>query len=79
MAQGWRRFPGRILLAICGDDLTAREFLEHSGSDPQWQGLLGREGVFRVDLPDADHTLSEPSARQRFEDSVCHWLAAPSR
>jgi exosortase A-associated hydrolase 1 len=76
MAQAWRRFPGRILLAICGDDLTAQEFIEHSSVDPHWQGLLGRDGVHRLELPDADHTLSEPSARQRFEESMCRWLAA---
>jgi exosortase A-associated hydrolase 1 len=76
MAQAWRRFPGRILLAISGGDLTAREFLEHSSTDQHWQGLLGGKAVHRLDLPDADHTLSDPAARQRFEDSVCRWLAA---
>lgn len=76
MAQAWQRFPGRILLAICGDDLTAQEFIDHSGADPHWQGLLSRDGVQRLELPDADHTLSEPSARQRFEESMCRWLAA---
>jgi len=40
MAEGLRSFDGPVLLALSGNDLTAREFLTHAEHDPDWRGLL---------------------------------------
>ncbi|MFY9510543.1 MAG: hydrolase 1, exosortase A system-associated, partial [Rubrivivax sp.] len=75
MARAWRNFRGRTLLVICGDDLTAQEFIEHSERDAAWRGLVDGAGVQRLDLADADHTLSQRSPRLAFETTLCRWLA----
>jgi exosortase A-associated hydrolase 1 len=74
MAQGWRRFDGAILLVLCGNDFTAREFLDGCATLPDWQGLVERRGVTRLDVPEADHTFSTSAARQVVEDGVRGWL-----
>jgi len=74
MASAWRRFDGRILLALSSDDLTAREFVEHASSAPEWRGLLEGARVRRLELAGADHTLSEPKAQAAFEDAFGRWL-----
>jgi exosortase A-associated hydrolase 1 len=76
MADAWRAFPGRILLLLSGQDLTAQEFSEHARSDPAWSGLLSRATVQREWLDDADHTLSTPQPRERMEQLTLRWLAA---
>jgi uncharacterized protein len=75
MARGWRAFEHGILLALSGNDLTAQEFVEHAAGAPSWRGLLQRPQVARVELPGADHTLSEPAAQRRFEEAVLGWLS----
>jgi len=62
MASAWREFGGPILLIISGMDLTAKEFLDHANSDPDWRGLLSQSKVQRVNLPEADHTFSKQAA-----------------
>jgi exosortase A-associated hydrolase 1 len=75
MARAWQRFEGRILLVLSGDDLTAREFIEYVTTAKAWRGLLAGPRIERVDLPGADHTLSDPGARERFEQALLGWLA----
>lgn len=75
MALSWRRFKGPILLVLSGEDLTAKEFLEHADAAPDWQGLLSLPGVSRVDIAAADHTLSTSSAQAEFESAMISWLA----
>lgn len=75
MASSWRTFSGRVLLLLSEDDLTAREFLEHSQTSPAWQGLVERPQVERVTLAGADHTLSAPESLLACEQAVRRWLA----
>jgi exosortase A-associated hydrolase 1 len=58
MLEGLKRFRGRVTLVLSGQDLTAKEFLEHVGSTPGWRGVLLPSRTQRVDLPEADHTFS---------------------
>lgn len=74
MAQGWHGFDGPILLVLCGEDFTAREFLEGVATLPPWGGALTRPGVLRLDVPGADHTFSSSSARDAVEHQVRRWL-----
>jgi uncharacterized protein len=75
MSKAWRSFKGPILLVLSGQDLTAKEFLEHAGSAEDWRGLLALQGVTRVDIDAADHTLSTYQAQSAFEAAVLDWLA----
>ena len=76
MRRGFAAFPGRVLIVLSGDDLTAREFLEVVNMDPQWQETLSAARVDRVDIPDADHTFSRFSSRQNVEQTTLSWLAS---
>jgi exosortase A-associated hydrolase 1 len=74
MANGLRRFGGPVLLALSGDDLTAKEFVEYTSRDPAWRGVLARSGVSHVELPVADHTFSCALWRGWLEDQTLAWL-----
>jgi exosortase A-associated hydrolase 1/exosortase A-associated hydrolase 2 len=72
MARAWQRFQGATLLLLSGEDLTAKEFLEHIRHAPAWQGALQKPHVVRQDEPQADHTFSD----RRFDAVVArHTLA----
>ncbi len=75
MARGWRRFRGDILLICSGDDLTAREFVDHAARDAEWSGLLDERRVARCNVPDADHTFSRAAWRDRVAEQTADWLA----
>lgn len=82
MADGWRAFQGPVLLGLSEGDLTAKEFLGHAQSSPPWRGLLDRQGVTRIDIAGADHTLSSKRAKWAFSDALVAWARselAPSR
>lgn len=74
MAQGLRGFGGPVLLIVSGGDLTAREFLDHAGSDYAWAGLLKSPGLHRCDIVDADHTFSTAGHRRQVENTLLEWL-----
>jgi uncharacterized protein len=76
MARQWRRFDGHILLLLSGNDYTAREFEEAVDTDPAWRGAMQRDRLKRVDLPGADHTLSDAAGRLGCEAATLQWLNA---
>ncbi len=75
MARGWRRFRGDILLICSGDDLTAREFVDHATRDAEWAGLLDERRVARCDVAGADHTFSRAAWRDRVAELTAEWLS----
>ncbi len=75
MAAAWASFSGPILLALSGDDYTAKEFVEHAGSAPEWRGLLTRPRVTRHDFDGADHTFSSTGTRVELERATAAWLS----
>ena len=74
MAEGWQQFSGKVLLILSGEDYTAREFLEFSGANLAWSGLIEAVKVRRIDLADADHTFSSLASRSAVEDATLAWL-----
>ena len=74
MAEGWRGFPGPILLLLAGDDVTAHEFAGHASTDPSWRGTLSAPQLSRVDLADADHTFSGPDTGPRVLELTLDWM-----
>lgn len=74
MVEGWRTFPGPILLLLSGEDYTAKEFVDVANDDPSWRGLLDRPSLQRIDLPEADHTFSDSTQRCQAEAVTLAWL-----
>ena len=74
MAHGLSRFDGKLLLLLSGADLTAKEFLQYSGSDVKWRKVLNEPSVQRVDFPDADHTFSLRRWSDALEEEIVSWL-----
>ena len=74
MARGWKQFDGDILLICSGDDLTAREFIDHAANHRQWRGLLDQARVARCDFAEADHTFSRAEWRDRVASMTADWL-----
>lgn len=76
MARGMRNFRGHALLLLAGNDLTAKEFLEHTAAAPEWQGVLAGERVSRRDFPRSDHTFSDRESRRQVEDATLQWVGS---
>lgn len=74
MAEGWRRFPGPILLILSGEDLTAAEFRQCASGDPAWRGLLEASRVTLRELPGANHTFSRREWREPVERWTREWV-----
>lgn len=74
MADGWRRTAQPLLLLLSGKDYTALEFVELTGSSPDWAGLLQRQQVSRTDFPNADHTFSDCSQMEQLMAATLRWL-----
>jgi len=76
MAKAWKAFDKRILLVLSGDDYTAKEFLEYTCSNADWNGLIEGSRVERTDAPLADHTFSAAAASNALERITAKWLAS---
>lgn len=75
MRAGLDGHRGPTLLVLCGDDYTAKEFLEHAAASAAWSASLGRASVSRLDIEGADHTLSGTGHRLQFEAATLDWLS----
>ena len=69
MADGLRRFEGRVLVILSEKDLTAREFEETVTRSAAWRKLLAQKRVSSLRLGHADHTFS----RREWCDRVAAW------
>lgn len=76
MAQAFRSFQGKILLVLSGKDYTAKEFLEHAGASPAWEGALDGPHIQKIDVSKADHTFSSADDRVKVETQTIQWLAS---
>jgi len=69
MADGLRKFHGRVLLILSGDDLTAQEFKDVVARSRRVRRLLEGERITRCHLDEANHTF----ARRDWRDQVARW------
>ena len=74
MAAAWKAFPGPVLLQLSAHDFTAREFETVLKTHACWQGATSRANLQIQSIADADHTLSEPVARETAERLCREWL-----
>lgn len=74
MASALAAFGGPVLLLLSETDYTAKEFVEFTQSDRNWQVALARARVQRQVLPDADHTLSGTASKVQAQGIMQAWL-----
>ena len=74
MASALAAFGGPVLLLLSETDYTAKEFVEFTQSDRNWQVALARARVQRQVLPDADHTLSGTATKAQAQGIMQAWL-----
>lgn len=75
MLVGLRRFDGRVLVALSGNDLVAQEFRELVKMQRRWSDVMSRDNVRVLDFPTADHSFTSACERRALE----HALAATLR
>ncbi|ANG62527.1 hydrolase 1, exosortase A system-associated [Marinobacterium aestuarii] len=63
MFEGLNKYPGRVLLVLSGNDLTAKTFSRQLAQDAAWAQLVEERSVSRVCLDSADHTFSTRQAK----------------
>jgi hypothetical protein len=63
MFEGLRKYPGRVLLVLSGNDLTAKAFSLQLAQDAAWAQLFEERSVSRLCLESADHTFSTRQAK----------------
>lgn len=73
MMRGMDSFKGPVLLLLSGD-LTARDFLRHCETHPQWQQLIEKSNVDRAEIPEANHTFASAASRRQVEELTMDWL-----
>jgi exosortase A-associated hydrolase 1 len=69
MEEALRRFKGKVLVILSGNDLTAQEFEGIVERSRGWRTLLEEDRVTRHRLPEANHTF----ARREWRDQVALW------
>jgi uncharacterized protein len=74
MEEGLRRFRGKVLLILSGNDLTAQEFKDFVASSARWRRLLESARVTRHDLPEANHTFGRRDWREQVERWTGAWV-----
>jgi exosortase A-associated hydrolase 1 len=69
MEDGLRKFPGKVLFILSGNDFTSQEFEGVVENSRRWRKLLEDKRITRYRLAEANHTF----ARRDWRDQVAHW------
>lgn len=76
MADSWSTFRGPILLLLCENDFTAREFQDFTASTEKWQKAMRAHPAEIKIVLGADHTCSVPGSKVVVEQATIGWLTA---
>jgi exosortase A-associated hydrolase 1/exosortase A-associated hydrolase 2 len=71
-----KAFPGRVLLVLSGNDLTAAEFKDSVKGSRAFSRLLRDRRFTTEHLEESDHTFSRREWRNRVVDATLAWLAS---
>lgn len=74
MLEGLRRYRGRALFIVSGNDLTGQEFVALAERDAAWRRACRMPGRRRETLPGANHTFSTRAWRDRAADWTARWV-----
>lgn len=72
MEDGLRKFRGKVLFILSGNDLTSQAFEGVVKSSPGWRRLLEDKRITQHRLAEANHTF----ARRDWRDQVARWTEA---
>lgn len=76
MEDGLRRFKGRVLFILSGNDITAQEFKALVASARGWRRLLEDPRMEQYELPHANHTFSTRQWRDEVAGRTAAWVKA---
>ena len=76
MRVGLEIFRGNTLFLLCGNDLTASEFIDFTKQSGSWRDPMAKETVKQKVLPDMDHTFSTYSWRKEIVAYTLEWLSS---
>lgn len=79
MLEGWKRFGGRAVVLLSGNDLVAKEYKLLVQRDPAWRAALRHADVETHELPGANHTFSSEAARAWVEQGTLLFVQSISR
>jgi exosortase A-associated hydrolase 1 len=74
MASGLQSFNGPVLIILCENDFTAREFMQLCRIDSTWRNLLAAPRITQYILAQANHTFSQANWRHQIADWTSDWL-----
>ena len=74
LQNAYQQFTGAVLLVLCGEDLTAREFADLAKPGSQWQALMQDPRTERFEVPQANHTFSHQLWRQQIAQKTVDWM-----
>jgi exosortase A-associated hydrolase 1 len=69
-----KKFTGKILFILSGQDLTAEEFRNLASDSPAWNSALADKNISTQTLEEADHTFSTAEWRHQVEIWTKEWL-----
>jgi hypothetical protein len=76
MLDGFRRFRGRVLFILSGNDLTAKEFADMVGGNAEWRKRLASPAVDCRTLQNANHTFSRRDWRDQLGQWTKEWISS---
>ena len=76
MSAALAAFRGPVLVLLSENDFTAKEFIEYTRADASWRDVLARPRLKLELIKAADHTLSNPGAKEYAEQIIVRWLRA---
>jgi exosortase A-associated hydrolase 1 len=74
MLADLRRYAGRVLVILSGDDLTAEEFRRTTVKSRAWRRELAKPRVTRQQLSPANHTFSREVWREQVASWTVEWV-----
>jgi exosortase A-associated hydrolase 1 len=74
MYQNLHKYRHKVLLIMSGNDLTAAEFLDASGTNRKFRRLLASRRFSWCTLREADHTFSRDEWRKQVAQWTINWV-----
>lgn len=75
MRNSLAKFNGEMLIALSGQDLVSQQFQQLASIDTAWKSALEEDSVSIIKFPQADHTFSSRSEKEKLEEQLLAWCA----
>lgn len=74
MLDGLKRFQGKVLFILSGNDLTAQEFIVLTQQDQSWKKICCSPNISSVTIEKANHTFATRAWREKAGNWSASWL-----